>query len=142
MLCRNPCGLYIHLAFSYFVGPSSVVWGESGPVPPFPPMRVLEVKWSQALSLGLDVALDLQNVMIFLRPICSRVESLSWKWELYGISDLKHNGPNGRLKKLNLNPGSCIEGKLLHDTHIGLLWWTKLMNSPKTIPKHVFYSTF
>ena len=26
MPCRNPCRLYIHLAFTYSVGPSSVVW--------------------------------------------------------------------------------------------------------------------
>jgi hypothetical protein len=34
---------YIHLAFTYSVGPSSVVGSELGPAPPFPPMRVLEV---------------------------------------------------------------------------------------------------
>ena len=47
-----------HLVFTYFVGPSSVVWSELGPAPPFPPMRVLEVKWSQALSLMCEVALS------------------------------------------------------------------------------------
>ena len=52
MPCRNPCRLYIHLAFTYSVGPSSVVWSsELGPAPPFPPMRVLEMQWSRALSL-------------------------------------------------------------------------------------------
>ena len=40
---RNPCRLYIHLVFTYFVGPSSAVWSELGPASPFPPMRVLEV---------------------------------------------------------------------------------------------------
>ena len=35
----------IHLAVTYFVGPSSVVWSELGSAPPFPPMRVLEVYW-------------------------------------------------------------------------------------------------
>ena len=39
----TPCRLYIHLALTYSVGPSSEVWSELGPVPPFPPMRVLEV---------------------------------------------------------------------------------------------------
>jgi hypothetical protein len=36
------------------------VWSsELGPAPPFPPMRVLEVKWSRALSLVCEVALSL-----------------------------------------------------------------------------------
>ena len=43
MPCKNSCGLNIHLAFTYSVGPSSVVWSKVGPVSPFPPMRVLEV---------------------------------------------------------------------------------------------------
>ena len=44
---RNACGLYIHLAFTYSIGPSSVVWSEIRPTPPFPPMRVLEMQWSR-----------------------------------------------------------------------------------------------
>ena len=40
---RNPCRLYNHLAFTCYVGPSSVVWSELGPSLPFPPMKVLEV---------------------------------------------------------------------------------------------------
>ena len=55
MPCRNPCRLYI--AFHYSVGPSNVVWSELGPALPFPPMRVLEVYWSWALSLVCEVAL-------------------------------------------------------------------------------------
>ena len=47
------------LPFTYFVGPSSVVCSELGPAPPFPPMRVLEVYRSQALSLVCEVALGL-----------------------------------------------------------------------------------
>ena len=43
MPCRNPCRLYIHLPFTYSVCPSSVVWSEIGPAPPFSPMRVLVV---------------------------------------------------------------------------------------------------
>jgi hypothetical protein len=39
---RNPLGLYIHLAFTYSVDPSSIVGSELGPAQPFPPMRVLE----------------------------------------------------------------------------------------------------
>jgi hypothetical protein len=49
MPCRNPCRLYIHLAFTYSVGPSNVVWSKLGPAPPCPPMRVLGVSWSRAL---------------------------------------------------------------------------------------------
>jgi hypothetical protein len=58
MPCMNPCRLYLHLAFTYLVGPSSIVWRELGPAPPFPPMRVLEVYWSRALSLVCEVALN------------------------------------------------------------------------------------
>ena len=60
----NPCRLYIHLALTYSVGPSSVVLIKLGAAPPFPPMRVLEVEWSWALSLVCEVALvrDLQSV--------------------------------------------------------------------------------
>jgi hypothetical protein len=57
MPCRNPCRLYIHLAFTFSVGPSSVVRSDLGPAPRFPPMRVLEVYWSRALSLVCGVAL-------------------------------------------------------------------------------------
>ena len=46
---------------TYSVGPSSVVWSELGPAPPFPPMRVLEVYWSRALSLVCEVALSMQE---------------------------------------------------------------------------------
>ena len=54
---RNPCRPYIHLTFTYSDGPSSVVWSsELGPAPPFPPMGVLEVYWSRALSLVCEVA--------------------------------------------------------------------------------------
>jgi hypothetical protein len=55
---RNPCRLYIHLAFTYYVGPSSIVWSELGLAPPFPPMRVLEAQWSRALSFVCEVALN------------------------------------------------------------------------------------
>ena len=56
--CKNPCTLYIHLAFTYSIGPSSVVWSsELGPSPPSPPMRVLELYWSWALSLMCEVVL-------------------------------------------------------------------------------------
>ena len=55
MPCRNPRRLYIHLASTYSIGPSSVVWSELGLAPPFPPMGVLEVWWSRALSLVCEV---------------------------------------------------------------------------------------
>ena len=35
MRCKNPCRLYIHLAFTYSVGPLSVVWSKLGLAPPF-----------------------------------------------------------------------------------------------------------
>ena len=35
MPCRKPCRLYIHLAFTYSFGPSSTLWSELGPAPPF-----------------------------------------------------------------------------------------------------------
>ena len=63
MPCRNPGRLYIHFAFTYFVGPSSIVWSELGPAPSFPPMRVLEVKWSWDLSLVCEVALKQHTVL-------------------------------------------------------------------------------
>ena len=55
MPCRNPCKLHIHLAFTYSVGPSRVVWSKLGPTLPFPPMRVVEGQWPQALGLICDV---------------------------------------------------------------------------------------
>ena len=41
--------------------PSSKVGSELGPAPPFPPMRVLEVWWSWALSRVCEVALGLPH---------------------------------------------------------------------------------
>ena len=48
MPCRNPCRLYIQLAFTYSIGPSSIVWNELGPIPCFPPMRSVMVTGSQS----------------------------------------------------------------------------------------------
>jgi hypothetical protein len=61
MPCRYPCRLFIHLAFTYSIGPSSVEWSELGLGPPFPPMRSLEVYRSQALSLMCEVTLRGSN---------------------------------------------------------------------------------
>jgi hypothetical protein len=41
--CRNPCRLYIHLPFTYSVGPSKRSMKRTWLAPPVPPMRVLEV---------------------------------------------------------------------------------------------------
>ena len=71
MPCRNPCRLYIHLAFAYSVGPSSVVRSELGPAPPFPPTRVLEVFWSRALSLVCKVV---QYTLHTERPIPNNID--------------------------------------------------------------------
>ena len=58
MPCRNPCKLYIHLAFTCSIGRSSVVWS-LGLAPPFPPIRaLLKVYWTRALSLVCEVALS------------------------------------------------------------------------------------
>ena len=67
--CRNPCRLYIHLAFTCSIGPSSVVWGELGPALPFPPMRVLELWWSWALSLMCEVALSVTPMYLTYFPV-------------------------------------------------------------------------
>ena len=69
MLCRNPCGLYVHLAFTYSIGPSSVVWIELGLAMPFPPMRALAVWWSWALNLMCKVA---------LRHVGPKLDAYSW----------------------------------------------------------------
>ena len=42
----HPHKLSIHLASTYSVGLSNVVWSELGLAPPSPPMRVLELQWS------------------------------------------------------------------------------------------------
>ena len=65
MPCRNPWRLCIHLAFTYSISPSSIVWSDLGPTPSSPPMRVLEVHWAWALNLVCEVALVLQWAMLF-----------------------------------------------------------------------------
>jgi hypothetical protein len=64
MPCRHPRRLYIHLASTYSVCPSSILGSELGPAPPFPPMRVLEVQmvmgsqshmWSGPMYTGFEV---------------------------------------------------------------------------------------
>jgi hypothetical protein len=58
MPCRNPCRVYIHLAFTYFFSPSSILWSKIGLGLPSPSMRELEVQWSHVLSLVCEVALS------------------------------------------------------------------------------------
>ena len=89
MACRNPCRLYVHCAFTYFVGPSSVMWSELGLAPPFPPMRVLEVQWSHALGLMCEVALGCPNHGIWPTHIgCVCVEGETVSKELLLRSNL------------------------------------------------------
>jgi hypothetical protein len=57
-----------HDPFTYSIGPSSVVWTKLGPALPFPPMRVLEVKWSRALSLVCEVTLRLGERKPLIHP--------------------------------------------------------------------------
>ena len=66
MPCTNPCRLDIHLAFTNSVSSSSIVWSKLGPAPPFPQMRVLEVKWSRALSLVCEAAFQIQTKYVYL----------------------------------------------------------------------------
>jgi hypothetical protein len=65
MPCRNPCRLYIHLVFTYSIGPSSIVWSELGPTLPFPAMTMLGVWWSRALNLVCEVALSVMAASWF-----------------------------------------------------------------------------
>jgi hypothetical protein len=77
---RILCRLYIHLAFTYSVGPSSVVRSELGPTPPSPPMRVLKVPWSHALSLVCEVALRavLHLQAGYANSLCKRLEIMTF----------------------------------------------------------------
>ena len=72
MPCRNPCGLYIHLAYTYSVGPSSVVWSELGLALPFHQweclkcnghgLRVSCVKWP-SVNVTSTLAVLVHTVM-------------------------------------------------------------------------------
>jgi hypothetical protein len=57
MPCRNPCRLYIHLCIHILRWSLNRSVKELGPAQPFPPMRLLELYWSRALSLVCEVAL-------------------------------------------------------------------------------------
>ena len=75
------CLIGIHVDFTSIlhshicsVGPSSIVWIDLGPAPPFLSMRVLEVSWSRALNLVCEVA---WNVCTFgwLRPASNDLQT-------------------------------------------------------------------
>ena len=66
MIHLMPCRLYIHLAFTYSVGPSSVVRKELGPALSFRPMRMLDVQLSQALNLVCEMALIVCLHLLFV----------------------------------------------------------------------------
>ena len=79
MPCKNPCRLYVHLAFTYSIGPSSVVWSELGPAPPFPPMSV----WSVMVTGSqFHVWSGLRSRHIF----CPKSFLIHWK--LYLVSSI------------------------------------------------------
>ena len=86
---RNPCRLYIHLAFTYFVGPSSIVWSKLGPAPPFPPMRVLELQWPWALSLVYEVAVSVRwGANILLQHILNTLQFSKYMHLYMNMDDL------------------------------------------------------
>ena len=123
MPCRNPCKLYIHLAFNYSIGPSSVVWSELGPAPPFPPMRVLEVQWSRALSLVCEVALRTSQPMKHILPksrgtrSSSRSKRKKVKWRLSPCSF------SSFLK------GKCFWNGLVFSNHMDVAWNLTLLQT-------------
>ena len=57
MPCRNSCRLYIHLAFHILRWSLKRSVKRTWTALSFPPMRVLEVYWSRALSLVCEVVL-------------------------------------------------------------------------------------
>ena len=138
MPCRNPCKLYIHLAFKYFVGPSSVVWSELGPpAPPFPLMRMLVTGfqshvWSGPHKLGCQI--PMQNHLRYLGICCTacRLDSedfhsttipASYRWsgwkKLKGFREIKVEGHfNRRIYGIYLDLRKRIQ-KITTRTMIG-----------------------
>ena len=74
MPCRNPCRLYIQLTFTYSVGPSSAMWSELGPAPPFHQWECLKCdghglstlceKWPLVTDEPVEVHQDLRIVLL------------------------------------------------------------------------------
>ena len=87
--CWNPCRLYIHLAFTYPIGPSSVVWSELGLAPPFPLMRVLARQWAWAMSLVREVVLKRAIHASWLANQVAFQKTLELIWISYSFIKLK-----------------------------------------------------
>jgi hypothetical protein len=94
MPCRNLCRLYIHLAFTYSVGPSSVVWSKLDRLHLFHQWECLKCKWSWALSLMCEVALreskpwilTVKSLVIHSLPISNN----RWIYMRTGIQGSRH----------------------------------------------------
>ena len=69
MIHLMPCRLYIHLAFTYSVSPSSVVWRELGPTPPF---STNESAWSVMVTCSQSRVWsdpNVQNIFLLSLPL-------------------------------------------------------------------------
>jgi hypothetical protein len=104
----------IHLAFTYSIDPSSAMWSKLVRALPFPPMRVVEVQWSCALSLMCECGPSSGSLRVWVQEtwgpkhsplnVCSfwiqywKIEfklSLEWyflKWGLptFGMMAMSH----------------------------------------------------
>ena len=122
MLCRNPCRLYIHLAFPYSIGPSSVVWSNLGPAPPFAPMRVLEVWWSRALSLVCEVALIYCNQSIrisyFLTNLFDDEKKERKRWTVVVANTCDGSYVEWITNSSSESPYKALLGCPLHHVHV------------------------
>jgi hypothetical protein len=141
---RNSCRLHIHLTFTYFVGPSSVVWSKLGQAPPFPPMRVLEVQWSQALSLVCEMALSVRVLDSHSKAI--PIVYLTWftglcvmsiNLPLQGGRDANSHRPQNMIHSL---PCRNSRRLFVHSCWVGplsflLLVWSNLERSRPFQPK-------
>ena len=71
----NACRLYIHLAFTYSSGPSSIVWSELGPALPFP-----ESAWS--------VMVTGSESHVWSGPNLHKSLSLSLSWMIWNFHQI------------------------------------------------------
>ena len=132
MPCRSPCRLYIHLAFTYYVDPSSIVWSKLEPAPPFPPMRVHEVWWSRALNLVCEVTLRVNTGWgpLYIRAknhhrdIVEAHKKVSQSWPSQGTSTIMkcgHKPSCVSVKSYVIGPSSkCYFNNFL--THDEIEW--------------------
>ena len=121
MPCRNPRRLFIHHAFTYYVGISSVLGTECGPALPFPPKRVLEVQWLQALSLVHEVTLiykRTKNLNLHLHTQNNLMALLKFTWSEALVKRMFDNE-----EVLGLNHGFVQSNLLQH----------ALYNPPRTL---------